>query len=107
MGYDPVVSSDLVREKDVATLFFKKVSITWFKRRLLQLFSLERSVHGSREGFCNYFLLKDQFMVQEKDVATIFFKKVSITWFKRRMLQLFSLERSVHGSRKGCCNYFL
>ncbi|XP_023332524.1 uncharacterized protein LOC111704506 isoform X3 [Eurytemora carolleeae] len=24
MGYDPVVSSDLVREKDVATLFFKK-----------------------------------------------------------------------------------
>ncbi len=39
MGYDPVVSSDLVREKDVATLFFKKVSITWFKRRMLQLFS--------------------------------------------------------------------
>ena len=56
LGYDPVVSSDLVREKDVATLFFRKVS-TWFKRGMLQLFSLERSAHGSREGFCSFFLL--------------------------------------------------
>ena len=28
-------------------------------------------------------------MIKEKDVATLFFRKVG-TWFKRRMLQLFS-----------------
>ena len=104
LGYDPVVSSDLVREKDVATLFFRKVS-TWFKGGMMQLFSLESLVQSLKEC-CNSFLKKGQYIVQERDVATLFFRKFS-TEFKRRMLQLFSFESLVQGSREGCCNSFL
>ena len=63
----------MVKEKDVATIFFLKVS-TWFKRRTLQFFSVESLVQNLRERCCKYFLLKRS-VNGSRDVASFSFER--------------------------------